>query len=498
MSKNKFNNKILHNICFNEMEQNEDGTLLKVKLLIHDFNRTPNGWGITKDTALQRMQYLVNKPIKTKYYNEEDNNGVDFLGDHEEGSVKLRGTDKDIPSTNTDSIGVINNVYIDYIDSENENLGEALWADGVLWLAENINVCNLLYEWHTNGIKILTSVEWLYSQSIKDSEGTEWIADPLYSALCVLNSEAKGEQPVIYGNYDVAKLSLMLNQKQYSEFEDAVESDLNNKKENTKKEDDKVENIFIKSLNELSFSEVEMGIYDSLSKIMSADEFYNVYISSWNVYDGYFLYSTYVEDEYKLFKVNYTKSEDGVEVDYENRKQVKREEVLVEVAQFNEVETKLSELELKVNETEEKLGLEQASKVELNETIASLNTKIEEANATVEELTPFKEQVELAEQERLVNEQIEVYKEKFNAIGGEEIFVSDETQELIKKTLNKENGTDAKLALSDMLFGLAIKANENKEQKETKKNSYKEMNSKMDNLIPTASKFEDNYGFTVK
>lgn len=430
MSKiSKFNSKIIHNVCFNEMEQSEDGTLLKVKLLIHDFKKTPNGWGITEDTAEKRMQYLVNKPIKTKYYSEEENNGIDFLGDHEQSSERLRGTNEDMPTTNTNSIGVINNVYVDYIDSADESLGKALWADGVLWLAENMNVCNLLYDWHSNDIRILTSVEWLYSQSVRDDEGTEWIADPLYSALCVLNSEARGEQPIIYGNYETANLLFVLNQKQYSEFEDAIESDFNKKKENNKKEDDKVD----KQLEDVKTKEDTKVI-----------------------------------------------NEDGEEA-----------EEATGGTELEKVKKELEEVKQELAEVKEELRLEREGKTDSDNAIAKLNAK-------VEELTPFKEQVELAKQEEMINERLAEYEEKFNGIGAEELFAAEDTQELIKKTLNEEDGVKAELALSDMLFNLAIKANESKKEDKTTKPNYKEMNSKMDDLIPTASKFEDNYGFKVK
>ncbi len=467
MSKNKLkskrlDHKIVHNVCFNQMEQNEDGTILKVKLLIHDFKKTPNGWGITEDTAVNRMQYLVNKPIKAKYYNEAENDGIDFLGGHEPSAEKLRGTDEYMPITNTDSIGVINDVYIGNVDDSKPSLGKALWADGVLWLAENMNVCNLLYEWHTNDIRILTSVEWFYSQSVRDSEGTEWIADPLYSALCVLNSEAKGEQPIIYGNYETANLSLVLNQKQYSEFEDAIESDFNSKKENSDEEDDKVK-------NEIEDVEVEVTETDETEVIVEDVEVDETEESKKKVEE---------EAETEI-------EETEIEVEEEN---VEEE---VEVVVEDEVEETLEDV---TKQLEDELKAEKESKLELNDKIISLNVKIKEMNEVIEELTPFKDQVQANEKAVLVKAQLTAYEEKFNAVGGEESFAKEETQDLIKQTLNEKDGLDAKLSLSDMLFDLAVMANENKEQK-TKKHDFKQLNSKMDNLIPEVNGFVENYGF---
>lgn len=484
------NNKIIHNVCFNTIEQSEDGTVLNVKLLIHDFKKTPNGWGITEDTAEKRIKYLINKPIKARYYNEDDNDGMDFLGDHEQSEVKLRGTDTVVPCTDTDSIGVITNAYIDYIDKENEGLGKAVWADGVLWLAENVNTCSLLYEWHTKNIKILTSVEWFYSQSVKDAEGIEWIADPLYSALCVLNSESRGEQPVIYGNYEVANLALVLNQKQYSQFEKALKADLKNKQNNKEEgsEDDKMENLFIKHLNEKSFGEIESSIYDALSKVMVADEYYNVYVSSWNVYDTYFIYTSYGEDGCKYFKVGYENSDNGLVVNYEGKVEVKREDVWVEVKQLNALNKSVEELNAQLEQ-------EKKAVTDLNETITSLNSELSQVNSLVEELTPFKEKVEAEEYEQLLNSTMEDYKEKFNAIGGEGKFETDEVQELIKQTLNAETENSSKQALNEMLVEIAI-ANA-KKNTQTQTHNYKEFNSKMDDLIPTSKGYSENYGFEV-
>ena len=63
--------------------------------------------------------------------------------------------------------------------------------------------------------------------------------------------------------------------------------------------DDIVENAFIKSLNSISLGDIRSKIMDALSKVMTADEYYNVWVGSYEIYptENYFVYENYEEKE---------------------------------------------------------------------------------------------------------------------------------------------------------------------------------------------------------
>src|SRR3712207_7261180 len=64
------------------------------------------------------MNTLIGKRIVCKYISNEENNGIDALGDHEEKESKNRDGD-DVVITDTIAIGFIENVYIDDFTDEN-------------------------------------------------------------------------------------------------------------------------------------------------------------------------------------------------------------------------------------------------------------------------------------------------------------------------------------------------------------------------------------------
>lgn len=491
---NQFIDKLIrHDFAINSLEQSDDKTVIKFKACVLDFMRSHNGWAISKSTCEKRMHTLVNKHIVVRYYSEEDNGGLDAFGDHEETSVKLRGTDIMLPATNTHSIGTITNAYIDYVEPNNPLSGEAVWIDGVILAMENINEASLLLEWHENNIPILTSVEWYYTQDMYDNDGTRWIVDPTFSNLCILNSEARGDKPIVYGNYDCSHIELMVNQ-----LNQAVKDDLalNNKH---KRKDDDMENVFLKALNDISFGQVRSKIYSALSKVMVASEYERLWISDWDVYDTYFIYETYDGENWIKFKVEYTKTEnDEIEVNYEGRKQVERQDVYVEVqvadSQVEEIKTELNtikeekaNLETQLNEKAEEIVSISEEKVTLNETIVALNSKISE-------LEPFKTEHDKAEFEKALNAKIEELKPKFEKFNGLDVFDSEEVQSLVKDTLDGEKALNAKLAiyekLDEVIGAFNIEDNSNAG------NGVVGMNTKsLNNLVPDKKDFVSKYGF---
>ena len=341
---------MIHNLCINSVEPvPEDRTILKVKGIVLDFEPTPNGWAISRDIVDQYKNTLVNKHIVTRYYSEDENNGIDALGNHEPSSTTLRGTsgEVEIPITETHSIGTVTNVYIDKISEDDSSDKEVLWFEGILLYWDNINECELLLEWCKKGIPILTSVEWYYTKSTTDKNGIEWILNPNFSALTVLNSEQRGDKPVIYGNYSCSHIEIMLNNDHYQMFNNAIMEDINIKENNKRSETGKMDNIFVKALNEISFGETRSKILESLSKQMTADEFRTVYISEWGVFDTYFVYEAPVGNVWKTYKINYTKTDDEVVVDLESKVEVERKQILVEVSDVQQVQNELS----KANDT---------------------------------------------------------------------------------------------------------------------------------------------------
>lgn len=492
---NNFIEKLIrHDFALNSLEQAEDKTIIKFKACVMDFKKSYNGWAIARSVAEKRMFTLVNKHIVVRYFTEEENGGLDAFGSHEETAVRLRGTDIMIPATKTHSIGTITNVYIDYVEPNNPLSGDAMWIDGIILAAENINEAGLLLEWHENNIPILTSVEWYYSEDMIDNDGTQWILNPTFSNLCILNSEHRGDKPIIYGNYDCSHIELMVNQ-----LNKAVNADLaiNNKETNGK--GDGMENIFLKALNDISFGEIREAIYSALAKVMIADEYNRLWISTWDVYDTYFIYETYDGENWIKFKVGYTKSEgDEIVVDYANKKQVERQDIYVEVesaqAQVEQVQTQLNtvltekeELEKQLNKKNEELVTIGEEKVALNETIVSLNSK-------VAELEPFKIEIEKAEFEKALNEKIDEYKAKFVKFNGLEVFETEEVQELVKDTLNQEKSINAKLALYEKLDEVIESFNMAEEPKEDEP-VVETGHKKLNNLVPNVSDFVNKFGF---
>ena len=107
---NLLNRLVTQNIVINEIKETDDSTILSVDLCVMDSLASPNGWRVTRDEIESRHNTLVNKPIVCRYYPEVDNQyGTDYLGDHEESMITVRGTNGEmvIPYNDTVSVGVV-------------------------------------------------------------------------------------------------------------------------------------------------------------------------------------------------------------------------------------------------------------------------------------------------------------------------------------------------------------------------------------------------------
>ena len=125
--------------------------------------------------------------------------------------------------------------------------------------------------------------------------------------------------------------------------------------------------------------------------------------------------------------------------------------------------------------------------------MVSLNETIQSLNQVVEELKPYKAKVEQDEYERQLNEKIEFYKGKFEALNAKERFETDEIQGLIKETLDIEKATNAKSKLADILLD-CVKV-DNQVIQNDKKDIKEVGDKKLNGLIKTNS-YENEYGFS--
>lgn len=462
------NKLITHNIVINEIKECEDSTILNVRLCIMDSMASPNGWRVTKDVIERCKNTLINKPIVCKYYPEINNElGTDSLGDHEETTVVVRGTNGEvtIPYNDTISIGVITDVETIEIEDSDE---VQLWANGSLWLTKEFNSVSLIYEWAMNGININTSVEWGYSDGTSlFIDGIEYMSNITFTGLCVLNSVSNKQKPVIYGNYSCSNLNLATNDM-IKRFNNAIKADIDNvginNIENYKngKESVSMENKFLMALNQISLGETRDKVMDALSKVLTAEEYNNAWVGIYGIYDDYIVYETYTDNEWKNFKVNYAKTEeDDIQIDINSKVEIEYQFELVEKSTVNNLQTKVNELLSETNTVkDEKSKLEESvSELEqklttANNTAKTLNDQIDKLNEKVNELEPYKLKVDKDEFDSKLNEKVEYYESKFNALSGKNLFESDEVQQLIKDTLDNEKCENAKIKLDSIMVGL--------------------------------------------
>lgn len=454
---------------FNSIKENpQDPTLLEALLIVHDFEKSWNKQIITEDVCLENMNSLIDKRVVYKYIPEEDNDGIDALGDHEE-DILIKNN-KEIMITKTNACGFIKEVFIDDYTNKEGVTKRVLYAKAILWNDEKYRVINgLLLDWISRGIQINMSCEYLYS-NYEMVNGIEYIHSPiLYTGHCILNSEDRGECETVEGAYSDSQL-LSLNDKK--KWNKAINS-LNSKEESMEKNNIMFE--MLKSKNAISTAGYRWRIYEALEKIMVAEEYNNMYLSDYDIYpeEKYFIYDTYTEESgYKLYKVTFTVGEnDIISVDYEGKQEVQYKCDLVEVnnikQQLNQKEEelksmneKLSELKDKVSEKDFKIEElnnslnskeeelksvnENKSQIEnkLNETneiVISLNSKIGELETEISEMTPIVETHQEQEYQKVVNSISNEYKEKFEKVNNVEAFDSEEVQDLIKKSVNKKD-----------------------------------------------------------
>lgn len=519
----KLQKKSILKAQFNSLEINqEDPTILRGKVIVHDFLPSWNNQCISEEVCIENMNTLIGKRIVCRYIPSEDNNGIDALTDHEETISKDRDNGKDIIITNTIAIGFIENVYIDDYTDENGNTKRVLFSDVVIWNDEKYsNIVGLLQEWISRGVKIHMSVEYLYC-NYNVVDGIEYLQSPiLYVAHTLLNSEQRNEYAEILPAYDVAELVSLNERKAWNKAINQLvkannqtnnksdnNSDLiiNNKNKSSNKEEleNMKENKFFKALCELSHGDIKEQIMTALSKTMSADEFYNVWLSNYGIYDTYFVYENYENQKYVNYKVPYTKTETEVIIDLANKVQVERENIWVEVSvmqtQLNSLNTTIEDLKKQLNSKEEvikslnsKVTLTDEEKKTTMEKFNELTDTVTSLNARVKELQPLAEEHKKEQFEKALNSSKKYYKEKFENVDALDIFEKEETQELIKKSINsnEEEVQKAKFELNELIIN-----NLKTVEKEPQINLNSVQSAKDNkNLVDNIDEFESFYGF---
>lgn len=462
MPKNKVGNYI---VSLNELKIDEkDPTIKRGKVFVFDFEVSGNGQIITEEVAKENINTLVGKRITCKYISKSENGGeLDALGDHAENE----GTDRDdepIPITDTIAIGFIEKAYIEEYQDNNGITKKGVFADIIIWCDDKYaNIVGLLEEWLDRGIKINMSVEYYYFNYNK-KEGIEYIQSPIYfNAHTLLNSEDRGNSVIITPSYEYARLISLNEIKKYNK---AINSLLENKIKNSKKEEtEKMENKFLKALNELSCGDLREKIMEALKEKMTAAEYEYVWISNYGIYpEGeYFLYETYEDKEWINYKINYSVDDnDKLTVDYENKEKVTY--ALVSANSLKEIETELETTKNSLAKSEETVN-------ELNEKIISLNDSIleksnnskaekgeleksiNELQAKIDKMQPLVDKYN----EELFNKSFNVahehFKKKFESVNALDVFEEESTQELIKQYANEDENIskEAKYALNALV-----------------------------------------------
>lgn len=477
-----------YHLQLNSLTEADDPTRLDCTFIILDFEVSYNNAIISKEDAMNGLaQSIINKPI-VAHYTEVSESNTDT--DHFEGHNVYLDEDKHgelTVKTDTVPIGVFTTegyvMEVDTVDGQKEVLA----ADAILWRSRFSDATELLLEWYNRGININTSCEILYSNySVQD--GIEHINAPIwFEGHAVLNSEERGDYPVVLPAYDSSKLLSFNEINKFNKLvAQAIDQEGLSKQQNNKEGEkmDKFQKVF-----ELSYDDIRSLLYQQLDPTLR-DQTY-----SWiaDVYDTYFIaniYSYANDNEYdKYFKFNYTKSDTGVTIDFESKMEVFMQKNWEEVVP-EDVQTQMNEKDAKITELQSQLNTIAEEKQNIEKQFNESSEKLVQLNSQIEELKPFKEQVEEDKLEKALNEKKEFYSAKFSALNASEKFESEEVQDLVKKSVfENEEGKKAILQLNAMLVDMVVVEKNNNPENTV----IREISSTRENLIPTSDNFDSRY-----
>lgn len=447
-------------MTLNSINKTNNPSQLEGLFVVHDFEKSWNNAVITKEVCEENMHYLLGQYICCKYISKQENDGLDALGSHEAYIDINRDTDEEMMGTATVPIGYITDVYIAVGIKSDGTEGEVFYCKATLWLNKFYNVLSFLQEMIDKGVNIPCSVEYGYSNfTMKD--GVRYDQSPIYyEALCILNPEDRGEIKKVLPAYDSSCF------KGFS-FNEAVRTDIENINQNEKeKEGVKMENIFKKALNSISLGAQRDKLLDALSKVLTAEEFNNAWIGLYGIYPDYVVYETYVDSDWKTFKIPYSVNEaDEIVLDMSKKAIVEFRAIEKKVQDsLNEKLSHLEEVETSLNEKTSELEVAQNKVLELEaslttekETQVSLNEKIVELEDQVKALEPFKVQAEELQYNARLEEAKAKYEQSFNKLNAKETFETEEIQKLVADTVSSdmEVSINARTQLADTLVDLA-------------------------------------------
>lgn len=450
----------------------EDPTLLKATFIILEIDeQSGNKEVITKEEALKMSNTMALKPL-TCQYTPTTNYLIpdDHFGTHGKTKDRFRKNGEEFITTNSFAIGVAKEgCYLDTVEKKGVEV-EVLKCDFYLWVTRYLNICSLMEDIFNSGATLYSSCEYVYKKSdVEVINGIKYPKNLIFEGHCLLGNRDDGS--IVEPAFEVSHMT-SFNEKWTSVVNELVE--INNEKEEEemafKKED------WITVVNELSHGQIQDKFYTALSKVMTADEFYGVWISDYDIYDDYFVYHKYVENECKYFKVNYTKTETDVTIDFEGRTEVKWTDLWVAVSESEKVTNSLNAEIKTLNET---ISTIEGEKVSLNEKYVQATEKVTVLNEKVSELQPIVDEFNKVKNEKALNEKIEYYKDKFTSLNAIEKFKTDEVQKLIEKSLNE---ADAKEKLSDMILELVPSFNEGQHNNHISSDAIKSFNSIIDGI----------------
>jgi len=486
----------------------EDPTLIKATFIILEVNSiSGNNEVITKEEALKMSPTMALKPLVCQYT--PTTNFIipnDHFGSHGKIKDSFRKSGTEFIATDSFAIGVCKDgCYISTIEKDGQTV-EVLKCDYYLWLTRYLNICSLMEDIYNSGADLYSSCEYIYkAEDVEVIDGIKYPKNLIFEGHCLLGSRNDGS--IVEPAFDVSKMT-SFNEKWTSVLNETINKTLNNKEEEEmafKKED------WITIVNELSHGDIQSKLYTALSKIMTADEFYGVWISDYDIYDTYFIYSNYEGGSYNYYKVNYSKTDTDVTVDYANKITVQWTDLWVEVSEKDSaVTTAVANVETTMNEKivekdnsikslNDKLTNLEGEKVSLNEKYTKASDTITSLNEKVIELQPIVDTYNKDQYEKQLNEKQSYYKNKFNSLNAIDKFDSEEVQGLIVKSLNE---VEAKEKLSDMLIELVSTLNETPKEKGNitiPSDAVKTLNSMADIEIPNEKEIKNDFDsqFTI-
>lgn len=410
-------------------EELNEAITKKATFSIVDFGLSGNKQILTKEVCEKAKDTIIGKPLKCQYIPSDN---LEEMNDDFDGHNEVEKVDRDGETyigSMTYAIGVCTNAYIGTTTNDEGEEIECLLADYDLWYSDYPSEVKLMFDFYEKGEALYSSCEYYYTSYDISEDGYEMPKDICFSGHVILGSRSNKVDPA----YTSSKLQ---------SFNNKWNKAINSLKSHNKEEDKMSKNEeWLKIINSLSHGELQDKLHTELSKNMVADEYFGVWISDYNIYDDYFVYEKYDNEEYHYYKVNYTKTENDITIDYANKQEVTKEKMWIPVEEVNKVENSLKEANAKIEDLEKELEnakLEKSNNQNLVEDYNKLSDKVVSLNALVEQMKPIVDKHNKEVYEKALNEAKTKYEEKFKGVNALEVFEEDTTQELIKQSLDSD------------------------------------------------------------